>query len=314
MINILVLVHVSVVMNFSFKKAAPKRAAVKAFDEDSDKEESLDNSKPIDYVYLRGEMEKNRNFGEEVNEEIDQHKEREALVRRREDTLAGGLNYDKRTTSSSAVDTSQAGLVIIREPATERGEAKHISRMVETAQVNEKFKNLLRIKIAEREKDKAESEFGVRPEEIVTKAYLKQKEESLRLERELEASESKKKDLSNMFREMLESGSYARSKFVDIAAQEHKVEESLLSRITAKEEQHEVSEAMVKKVLEKIVPESSKEVTRAVEEQARQEAFKIVEQLDKLEGAQDNEDREEARISAKERYLERKKQRLAEQD
>lgn len=303
-------------MNFSFKKTTPKRAEVKAFDEVSDKEESQqDKSKPIDYVYLRGEVEKNRHVhSEEVNEEIDEHKEREALVRRSEDALSGGLYYDKRTASSSSVDTSQAGLVIIKEPVIERGEAKHISRMVETAQVNEKFKNLLKMKIAQREKDKAESEFGVKPEEIITKAYLKQKEESIRLERELEASESKKKDLSNMFREMLESGSYARSKFVDIAAQEHKMEESLLSRITAKEEQHEVSQEMVKKILEKIVPESSKEVTRAVEEQARQEAFKIVDQLDKLEGAHDDEDRQEARISAKERYLKRKKQRLAEQD
>ena len=304
-------------MNFSLKKAVPKKAAVRAFDEGSDKDESEPtsqiSSKPIDYLFLRAEMEKNRHaVAEEASEEIDERKERDALLRRREETMAGGLSYDKRTTAS--VDTSQAGLVIIREPTTERGEAKHISRMVETAQVNEKFKNLLRMKIADREKDKAELEFGVRPEEIVTKAYLKQKEESLRLERELEASESKKKDLSNMFREMLESGSYARSKFVDTAAQEHKVEESLLSRITAKQDQPEVSGEMVKKVLEKIVPESTKEVTRAVEEQARQEAFKIVEQLDKLEGAQDEEDREEARMSAKERYLQRKKQRLAEQD
>jgi hypothetical protein len=180
--------------------------------------------------------------------------------------------------------------------------------MVETSEVNDKFKNLLRMKISEKEKAKAEEEFGQRPEEFITSAYIKKREESLLLEKELEAKESlqKKRDMTNLFKEMLDSGSYARSNFID------PTEPTIVSPIDIKTAKS-VSDAqpevivpatLVKTVLEKVVPESSREVVTLIEEQAKMEAFKIVKQL---EANVEDDDREEARVSAKERYLQRKK-------
>jgi hypothetical protein len=203
------------------------------------------------------------------------------------------------------VDTKQAGLVILGDPNLQRGEAKHINRMRETAQVNETFKNLMRIKIADREKSKAEEEFGSRPEEVVTKAYLEKKEESLRLEQELLASETTKKDMTNLFRDMLDSGQYART---NLETTKQQVKPSLLDKIS-KPPAAEAVDTSIKKVMEKIVPESAKEVSRAVEQQAKLEAVRIIEQLDQIE-----EDRDQVRLSAKERYLARKKQRVLEDD
>ena len=44
------------------------------------------------------------------------------------------------------------------------------------------------------------------------------------------------------------------------------------------------------------------------------DALKIIQQIDMLEGGEDELDREEARMSAKERYLQRKKLKLLEEE
>jgi hypothetical protein len=305
-------------MNFSLKTTVKKKgkpaANLFASEEDEKDVPVAPTDKPIDYLHLREEMAKRGTQSDDKHQDVgselvDEKKEREALLRRRGETISGIT----KTSIHSTVDLQQAGLVVVGSgPVGVRGEAKHIARMQETAQVNEKFKNLLKMKTAEREKDKIEAEFGTRPEEIVTKAYLKQKEESLRLERELAASETGKRDLTNMFREMLDSGSYARSKFVDPKA-ENRTEVSLLEKIREPElKPIEVTKETVKKVMDKVVPESTKETARAVQEQAKLEALKIVQQIELLEGAEEQEDKEQARLSAKERYLERKRRKLQE--
>lgn len=307
-------------MNFSLKTTVKKigKPASNLFSAEPENDEipAAASDKPIDYLHLREEMMKRsqqpvHSQPEERIDEVDEKKEREALLRRREETISG----ISKTSVSSSVDLQQAGLVVVGSgPVGVRGQAKHIARMQETAQVNEKFKNLMKMKTAEREKDKIESEFGSRPEEIVTKAYLKQKEESLRLERELAASETGKRDLKNMFREMLDSGSYARTKFVDPTA-EHRTEKSLLEKIQEPQLRPvEVTHETVQKVMEKVVPESTKETARAVQEQAKLEALKIVQRIELLEGPEHEEDKEQARLSAKERYLQRKRQKLAEEE
>ena len=198
------------------------------------------------------------------------------------------------TASTQQADTSKSGLVILGEPIT-GSSSKHISKMVETSEVNAKFKNLLKIKIADREKDKAQIEFGQRPEEFITSNYVRQKQESLQLEIELKARESGgNRDVQNLFKDMLESGSYARSNYVTE------------KKITKLENQPVInpSTQQVKHVLSKIVPQDAHEVTRAMEERARLEAMKIIERI------QENDIRDESRISAKEKYLQRKRQRL----
>jgi hypothetical protein len=312
-------------MNFSLKSKVKKPsvsadAAKDLFGPDEDSVTAVPQAstdKPIDYLLLKTEMAKS--FSQHPAEsnlvlvEEDEAKQRQALLRRRDEAM-GQFKQSNSSSSKSTIDMKQAGLVVIGSgPVGERGEAKHIARMKETAEVNEKFKNLLKIKVAEREKDKAEAEFGERPEEIVTKAYLKQKEESLRLERELQAGESSKRDVSKMFREMLDSGHYARTNYVEESTSKTS-EKSLLERIKLPEpERVDVSAEQVKKVLEKIVPEATKETARAVQEQAKIEASKIIEQLQRLDAGADEEgDREQARLSARERFLQRKKQRIEE--
>ncbi len=301
-------------MNFSLKPIGLKKPSSKPLfaAEDEDQVEPTADSEsaknPIDYLHLREEMAKRQAQGsakppDDVDLNSDERKEREALVRRRDEAITG--RPIEKIGSKSSADVEKAGLVVFGD--VQRGQSKHINRMVETAQVNEKFKNLLKIKISEREKDKAETEFGERPEEIITKAYLKQKEESLRLERELEASESKKRDMTSMFREMLESGSYARSNFQDTHSV--KIEEkSLLQKIS--ETPSEVEPETVKRILEKVVTEESKQVVRAVEQHAKVEALKIIQQIESLEGDDEGGDREQSRLSAKERYLQRKRQKM----
>ena len=310
-------------MNFSLKSNVRKTAVRQLFESNEEvvPRTEENSSKPIDYLKLREEMTKQQQQresavggqSEDLVETIDDaRKEREALLRRRDEAMLGKKEESSRSTESAPVNLQQAGLVVLGQ--VQRSESRHISRMVETAQVNAKFKNLMKMKRADREKDKCEAEFGERPEEIVTKAYLKQKEESLRLEKELEASESKKRDMTNMFREMLESGSYARSKYVD-AKSEGVETMSLLARITEPvQREGDVKVQLVEKVLEKIVTQETKEAVKAVEQQAKLDALKIIQQIDMLEGGEDELDREEARMSAKERYLQRKKLKLLEEE
>ena len=323
-----VCVYVLIGMNFSFK-GAPKKKQQVALNPFETAEEAVSESvsqKPIDYLQLKVLMEAAQVKAaageadpEDQSIEIEEktHKEREAITKRREEILGSRRSVVETKSIGSTADMKQAGLVMVnpaKDPSV-RGEAKHIQRMVETAHVNEKFKNLLRIKTAERDKDKAEAEFGERPQEFVTSAYLKQKEESLRLERELEASERQKKDMSIMFREMLGSGQYARSKFVDPAA-EPAVASADKPVVVAQStiDPVEPSKELTKKVLEKLVSEESKEVTRAIQEKARQEGFRIVDQIEQLVEHDGDESREEARLSAKERYLQRKRQRALEEE
>lgn len=284
------------------------------------------SSKPIDYLQIRAEMEKARTAGlvapvDTSVQELSEKEERAIALKRREEVMGKSSSWSTSTISST-VNLKQAGLVIIntanRPGVTgDKPEPKHIARMVETAQVNEKFKDLLKMKTAEREKVQAESEFGARPEEFVTSSYLKKREENLRLERELEAreSESKKRDVSNMFKEMLGSGQYARTQYVDSTACVNKKGDArLLEKITVDQDEQQLR--LAEKVLREVVPEDSKEVAKALERQAREEALRIVSQLDNLMETTGNGDmgddvKEEAAIvSAKQRYMQRKKQRL----
>jgi hypothetical protein len=216
--------------------------------------------------------------------------------------------------SSSIRSGSGAGLVIMdpsKNPSV-RGPSKHIQKMVETSQTNEKFKNLLKVKIADREKEKAEKEFGSKPEEFVTSAYLKKRDESLKLGRDLESQErtSEKRDVTNMFRHMLGTGSFARSNYVPVSgtvnadAKRSKPVEITKGLETTLSE--EVPKELVEKVLSRVVPESANDVARAIERKAHQDTFRIIEQIEQVESV----DRDEAIKSAKERYLERKRQKL----
>ena len=314
-------------MNFQFKAGVAKKAAAKpnafqtafsAEDESDSASSQVAKGKPIDYLQLKVAMEtkaatESQLPSEKVEIEERADAEREAILKRRQEILGGRPESEPK--SVSTVDLKQAGLVMVNPPkdASVKSEAKHIQRMVETAQVNEKFKNLLKMKVAERDKDKAEAEFGERPQEFVTAAYRKQKEESLRLERELEASETQKRDMSNLFREMLGSGQYARTKF-DTTVEKASTDKPLVVEANVPAERAEPSEALVKKVLEKVVSEDSKEITRAIHEKARLEAFRIVDQIEQLVENDEEGSKEEARISAKERYLQRKRQRLNQEE
>jgi len=317
--------------NFSFKLGVkptassgaklPAVTAVNAF-ETADDEQVDDTSKPFDYVKARIESQQRQAALEAAEGKWvvgdDMEKESPSIKASAPTSLGpaaiAARNSGKSETSSSTKSLTRAGLVLTNENPSaggnRKGESKHIQRMVETSQVNEKFKNLLRIKISEKEKVKAEEEFGQRPEEFITSAYNKKREESLALEKELEAKESMnaKRDMKNLFKEMLDSGSYARSNYVEprkVGGNDAEAKvispDAYLSAAST-----ELAPEMVKKVLEKIVPESTREVASLVEEQARMDVLKIVQQLD----IQESEDREEARMSAKERYLMRKKQRL----
>ena len=303
-------------MQFSLKsvkkQATPNSLKANAFaslEETESVSTSSYSSKPIDYLQIRTELEKARAIPvDSSGPELTEQAERTAALRRREEAM-GKVSEQPSSRISSTVNLKQSGLVIINEPSAQKAESKHIARMVETAQVNEKFKNLLKMKTAEREKVQAEAEFGARPQEFVTSSYLKQREESLRLERELENRESdlKKRDVSNMFREMLESGNYARSHFVDTNAVKNP-QENILDKVVV--EVPDFDERLAEKILKTVVPEDAKEVARALEQQARDEALRIVSQLDQLADRTDVVDREETILSAKERYLQRKRQRI----
>jgi hypothetical protein len=314
-------------MNFSFtgkrhiKPSTPGAAAVNPFaDQEEERKAEPPTSKPLDYLKIKFYHERKTATEDNtasVSLEETIEKDREYALKRREEILS---RKPKAVLSSSTADLKQSGLVILhpeKDPGV-RGESKHISRMVETSQVNDRFKNLLKMKTAEREKEKAEAEFGQRPDEFVTKAYLKQKEENLRLEKELEARESTKKDLTNMFREMLGSGSYARTNVVDTTKESHStsVSSEILGRIagTTEDKSLEPSKELVEKVLSKLVPESAEEVQRAIHQQAKQEALRIVQQIEHLVDQEDEEDKQLARQSAKERYLARKRQRQENDD
>jgi hypothetical protein len=76
----------------------------------------------------------------------------------------------------------------------------------------------------------------------------------------------------------------------------------------------EVSSELVQKVLEKVVSGEAKEVAKAIEERTRIDVMKIVRQVDEIVGNEaEEEDAEERRRSAKERFLERKRQKMNEQ-
>ena len=217
---------------------------------------------------------------------------------------SGPLGSRAKPMPPKPILVSQPGLVMMdptKDP-TIRREAKHIAKMKETSQVNETFKNLLKVKIADREKILATDEFGSAPEEIITGAYRKQKEASLQLEKELVNKEGGKSNVSNLFREMLGSGSYSRTNY-------HQPQDVLKPTTTimpgpepiVKNEANELE--ITKKILEKIGP--TPEVTRAINERAKLDVLKIVEQISHLE-----DNRAETRLSAKERYLARKKAKI----
>lgn len=295
------------------KKFAPKSNAFESAD-DEESQLASPSQKPLDYLQIKVDMEKSSRPDLDTGPELTEKEERAKALKRREDAIqskpAGPMAI------SSTVNLKQAGLVVLSEKSSkEKSESKHIARMVETAQVNEKFKNLLKMKTAQRELSQAESELGARPQEFLTASYLKQREENLRLERELEAGESqrKKRDVSNLFREMLGSGHYSRTQFVDPSTATEPSRggaTDLLQRISQGDDIHELDPLFAEKVLRRVVPEDAKEVSQALEQQAREEALRIVNQLDKL--AQDTEqiERDETILSAKERYMLRKKQRI----
>ncbi len=214
---------------------------------------------------------------------------------------------------ASVANTNTAGLVIMnpnKDPSV-KGPSKHIQKMVETSQVNDKFRNLLKVRIADKEKQKAEIEFGSKPEEFLTSAYMKKREESIKLGQELEAQESasSKRDVTNMFRQMLGSGQYTRSNYTPVADQKDLNIAASSAREINRErplDKADVSRDMVTKVLSKVVPESAENVAKAIERRVHMDTFRIMEQIDKVESV----DRTEAIKIAKERYLERKRQKL----
>ena len=334
-------------MNFSFsktkfignrKQAEPVAATPTnpfGADEESGDEETT-SSKPLDYVKAMIESEQRRaalaaaearhEAAASFRDDDEGGDDNKSTLPDRTGVPLGplgeALKGNNNTTTShtrgqDSVPSSRPGLVVMGQVGSNR-ESKHIQRMVETSQVNEKFKNLLKIKIADKEKAKAEEEFGSRPEEIVTSAYVKQRQESLALEKELEAKESnmKKKDMTNMFREMLESGSYARTNYHEPSVRsETSVGQSDLNKSRGKMESVQVSEELVKKVLDKVVSEETKEVAKAIEARTRMDVMKIVQQVEEIVGNDDQleEDAETRRMSAKERYLARKRQKMNEQ-
>lgn len=319
-------------MNFSFKSTSAKKPGTKAVNPFASQEEEPEipqpsQLKPLHYLKIRTEMVKATQAVDEepeVSLEERTRNELEAAKKRREllglSSSSSSQPVSEKFTGESTANLKQAGLVILdasKDP-TIKAESKHIARMVETAEVNDKFKNLLKMKTAQREKDKAESEFGARPEEFITTAYLKQKEESLRLEKELEARESsaKKRDVASMFKEMLDSGSYARTHYSDSTKQagtDESVSKDILSKIVKPAEATVApTTEQVQKVLSKVVPESAAEVTKIIHEKAKEEALKIIQQIDLL-GVDEDENhatRDESRMSAKERYLQRKRRKI----
>ena len=326
-------------MNFSFKgkPAAAKKSVSNPFAEAAETEVPIDPNaaaKPLDYLQFRAAFEKAEAEheqavfdGEEpppvdeaiIEEKVSSKLELEALLRRRRELLSAGSRPEERATGSTA-NLKVAGLIKLdadKDPSV-RVQSKHIGKMVETAKVNDTFRNLLKMKIADRDKDKAEAEFGARPEEFVTSAYLKQKQASVELEKQLEAKEAGgdgKKDVSNMFREMLGSGSYARTNVVaEIVRPKDPVTHTVVGKTSdAALASSEPSREMVERVLHKVAPDGGKEVAKAIEDKARQEALRIIGQIDQMAEDDDETSRLEARMSAKERFLMRKRQKLDEQ-
>lgn len=288
-------------MKFSFSKN-PKTNTPAAFGPDEPEKEDLKT--PFDYVKARMEM--------HAIAKVSPVPERSAISNSHQGPLgpaaiAASLQKAPPDSAHITPSTKVAGLVMMdpsKDPSV-KGVSKHIARMKETSEVNEKFKNLLKVKVADREKAKAEEEFGQAPEEFITGAYLKQKQQSLELEKQLEANESqtKKKDVANLFKELLGSGSYARTNFQQPKDQESSKPTQPLPEVTSVAPP-EIPAGLVKRVLDKIVPESSAEVAKAIEERAKLNVLKIVEQIAAIP---DLEDREEIRMNAKERYLERKR-------
>ena len=211
----------------------------------------------------------------------------------------GPLGSVSNPTISTKPDVSNPGLVMMGDPTI--GVSKHINRMKETAQVNEKFKTLLAVKTADREKRNLQVEFGSAPEEFITSAYRKQKEASLALEKELEQSESGG-DVAKFYKQMLQSGNYARSNFTQVEDVAQKAElPDLIPPVS-------VAVADVEKVLSKIVPESATQVVKEIKSRAKTDALKIVEQI--ANQFEESEDPEERRKLAKQKYLERKRAKL----
>ena len=198
----------SLVMNFSFSLkpgVRPVGSLRKKNDnpfgdiDDDNSQPAESSQKPLDYVKAKLESEQRRAAlaaAEARHEEYVEQEEEiggDKIVDRTDMPLgpaavaargSSSLSIERKAASVAAV--SRPGLVKLAEPkSAEERNPKHIQRMVETSQVNEKFKNLLKIKIAEKDKAKAEEEFGTKPEEFVTLAYLKQRQESLALEQDL---------------------------------------------------------------------------------------------------------------------------------
>ena len=121
--------------------------------------------------------------------------------------------------------------------------------------------------------------------------------------------------MTNLFREMLDSGSYARTNFHDPNIKletVNKVEKTV--DLDHQGKAIEVSPELVQKVLDKVVPEESKAVTKAIEERTRIDVMKIVQQVEDIVGNEGGEEEtEERRMNARERYLQRKRQKLEEQ-
>ena len=325
------------VMSFSFslKPGGPIGSRQKISNPFGDTEEesqtSESNQKPLDYVKARIESEQRRvalaaavarhaNFeGDEDESGEPESVDRSGVPLGPAAVAARGgsstSSFEKNATGVSAI--SRPGLVLLGDQKSDHQKtSKHIQRMVETSQVNEKFKNLLKIKIAEKEKVKAEEEYGSKPEEFVTSAYLKQRQESLALERELEAKESnmKKRDMTNLFREMLDSGSYARSNFHEVKTDVGAIKVDRSVGLTESAQKAEITPEQVQKILDKVVPEESKEISKAIEKRTRIDVMKIVQQVEEIVGNEGGEEEvEERRMSAKQRYLERKRQKLNEQ-
>jgi hypothetical protein len=310
-------------MSFSFSLkpglvARPRKIRNPFGDVVEDGNETTTTQQPLDYVKARLESEQRRaalaaaESRYEVNAEVEDEGEISSVDRIGIPLGPVGVGVKSLTSSTErkSESISRPGLVKLNEePRTGPKNVKHIQRMVETSQVNEKFKNLLKMKMAEKDKVKAEEEFGSKPEEFITSAYQKQREESLALEKELEAKESsfKKRDMTNLFREMLDSGSYARSNF-----QENKIVEE--PRKSVDKLKVEVKSDSVQRVLDKVVSEESKEVVKAIEQRTKLDVLKIVQQVEEIVGNEDDEGEIQARrMSAKERFLERKRQRQNEQ-
>jgi hypothetical protein len=302
-------------MNFKFSKipSKPGKPPVGGLGSVFDAGDEVDKSdgKPFDYVKARIESQQRQAALEAMEAKAEDHEDScaenptdplpSATVLGPAGLAAKQLGRSSEERSMKTESLTRPGLVLTTKDMSRRGESKHIQRMMETSEVNEKFKNLLRMKVSEKEKLRAEEEFGQRPEEFITSAYIKKREESLQLEKELEGKESKSRDIKNLFKEMLESGAYARSNYTSPPKPLVPTKPESLAPAA-------IPITVVKTVLEKVVPQSSREVASLIEEKAKMEAFKIVEQLEANGG--DEVDREQARLSARERYMQRKKQKL----